>query len=67
VVAMAWLGVNEQKTSIVAGLLRKTTARDGAPPGAVAGGSSSDIVGNLEEEMTQLWTGLDDGEKLERW
>jgi hypothetical protein len=46
----------------VAGLLRKTTAGDGAPPGAVAGGSSSDIVGNVEEKMTQLWTGLDDGE-----
>jgi hypothetical protein len=30
---------------------------------ALAGGSNSEIVGNVEEEMAQLWAGLDDGEK----
>jgi hypothetical protein len=40
---------------------------DGAPPGVVACGSSSETVGNVEEETVQLWAGLDNSEKLVRW
>jgi hypothetical protein len=66
VVAMAWPRVDERQRLMVADSWRKTTAGDGAPPGDVAGGLSSETVGNIDETV-QLWAGLDDGEKLAQW